>query len=250
MVPNPYDPSKPTIFRDWRAHGATDMRRAIAVSSDTYFYQIGGGFGSQKGLGIDRIKKYLERFGFTKKTGFDDSNEALGIIPDPAWKEKTFDGEVWRVGDTYNTAIGQYGMQITPIQAVVATAALANGGYLVTPSLLFTSTTSVQTGKKFGGNPENFTVSKEGMRQAVLDGTAAGLNTKAVAIAGKTGTAELGARKDFVNSWVIGFWPYENPKYAFAVVMERGPVKNLVGATSVMRKTIDWMAVNAPEYFK
>ncbi len=250
VVPNPYNPDKPTIFRDWRAHGATNMKRAIAVSSDVYFYQIGGGFGSQRGLGIERIKKYLELFGFTHKTGFDNSVEATGLIPDPVWKEKTFDGEVWRVGDTYNTAIGQYGMQITPIQAVVAVSALANGGFRTPPTLMRMATGTQEIGERIAGQAESFEIAKEGMREAVIDGTARGLNTNAVAIAAKTGTAELGARKEFVNSWVIGFWPYENPKYAFAVVMERGPVANLVGATSVMRKTIDWMAVNTPEYLK
>ncbi len=250
VVPNPYDPDKPTIFKDWRAHGAVDMRRAIAVSSDVYFYQIGGGFGSQQGLGIERIKRYLQTFGFTKATGFDTSRESLGVVPDPDWKEKTFEGEIWRVGDTYNTSIGQYGMQITPMQAVVAVSALANGGFLVTPSLLFTSTTSPQSGNKVKGKKENFDIVKEGMRQAVLDGTAVGLNTKDVRVAAKTGTAELGSKKDHVHSWVIGFFPYDNPRYAFALVMERGPVKNLVGATSVMRRTIDWMSIYTPEYFE
>jgi penicillin-binding protein 2 len=154
------------------------------------------------------------------------------------------------VGDTYNTSIGQYGMQITPIQAAVATASLANGGHLVTPSILFTATSTVALGEKVKGSPENFQIVREGMRQAVLGGTAAGLNMGAVEIAGKTGTAELGARKQFVNSWVIGFFPYENPKYAFATVMERGPVKNLTGATYVMRQLFDWMAINTPEYFE
>lgn len=250
VIPNPYNPDNPTIFRDWKAHGAVDMRRAIAVSSDVYFYQIGGGFENQKGLGIENIKNYLENFGFTKKTGFDNSKEEMGIIPSPEWKAKTFNGEIWRVGDTYNTSIGQYGMQITPIQAAVATASLANGGYLVTPSILFTATSTVALGEKVKGSPENFQIVKEGMRQAVLEGTAAGLNMGAVEIAGKTGTAELGARKQFVNSWVIGFFPYENPKYAFATVMERGPVTNLTGATYVMRQLFDWMAINTPEYFK
>lgn len=250
-VPNPYNPDKPSIFKDWKAHGAVDMRRALAVSSDVYFYEIGGGFGSQKGLGVERIKKYLEGFGFTKKTGFDNQKEETGIIPDPEWKEKTFNGEVWRLGDTYNTAIGQYGMQITPIQAVVATAALANGGNLVTPSILFTATSTIAGSTEIKGNPENFQVVREGMRASVAEGgTAAGLNLSAVKVAGKTGTAELGARKQFVNSWVIGFWPYEKPKYAFVVVMERGPVTNLIGGTYVMRQLLDWMAVNTPEYLK
>jgi penicillin-binding protein 2 len=251
-IPNPYSPDKPSISKDWKAHGAVDMRRAIAVSSDVYFYEIGGGFGSQKGLGVDRIKKYLEGFGFTKKTGLDDQKEATGVIPDAAWKAKNFSDGTWRIGDTYNTAIGQYGMQITPIQAVVAVAALANGGNLVTPSILFTGTsTRAVDSKKIKGEAKSFQVVREGMRQGVAEGgTAAGLNTSGVAVAGKTGTAELGARKQLVNSWVIGFFPYEKPKYAFTVVMEKGPAKNLIGGTFIMRTLLDWMSINTPEYLK
>ncbi|MEK7635011.1 MAG: penicillin-binding transpeptidase domain-containing protein [Patescibacteria group bacterium] len=250
VLPNPYDPENPSIFKDWKAHGAVDMRRAIAVSSDVYFYEIGGGFENQKGLGIANIKKYLEKFGFTKKTGFDNQKEETGTIPDPAWKAKTFDGEIWRVGNTYHTAIGQYGTQITPIQAVVATAAMANSGKLLTPSILFTSTSTVASGTQIKGAEEHFQVAREGMRMSATEGAASGLNTNAVKVAGKTGTAELGSRKQFVNSWVIGFWPYENPKYAFTIVMEKGPVKNLIGGTFVMRTLFDWMAVNTPEYLK
>jgi penicillin-binding protein 2 len=249
-IPNPYNPDNPSIFKDWKAHGAVDMRRAIAVSSDVYFYEIGGGFGGQKGLGIDKIKKYLEIFGFTKKTGFDTQKEETGIIPDPQWKEKTFDGDIWRIGDTYHTAIGQYGTQITPIQALVAAAAMANSGKLLTPSILFTSTSTIASGTQIKGEEEHFQIAREGMRMSATEGAASGLNTSAVKVAGKTGTAELGSQKQFVNSWVIGFWPYENPKYAFTVVMEKGPVKNLVGATFVMRTLLDWMAVNTPEYLK
>ena len=67
VLPNPYNPKNPTIFKDWRANGWTDMRMAIAVSSDVYFYQIGGGFGSQKGLGILNIEKYSRMFGRNQK---------------------------------------------------------------------------------------------------------------------------------------------------------------------------------------
>jgi penicillin-binding protein 2 len=250
-LPNPYNPAKPSIFKDWKVNGPVDMRKAIAVSSDVYFYEIGGGFGNQPGLGIERIKKYLEMFGLTKKTGFDPQKEATGVIPDPTWKAANFDGEIWRVGDTYNTAIGQYGVQVTPIQMVVAVSALANGGKLVTPSILFTATSTVASGTQIKGDAKNFQVVREGMRQGVADGgTAAGLNTNAVEVAGKTGTAELGTRKQFVNSWVMGFFPYEKPKYAFIVVMEKGPVHNLLGGTYVMRQLLDWMAINTPEYLK
>lgn len=250
VIPNRFNPDNPTIFRDWKAHGATDMREAIAVSSDVYFYQIGGGFENQKGLGIQNIKKYMELFGFTKKTGFDNQKEATGIIPSPEWKEKMFDGEIWRIGDTYNSSIGQYGMQVTPIQSVVATASLANGGHLLTPSIIFTSTTTRINGIEIKGDAESFLIAREGMRLAVTNGTAGGLNVPYVEVAAKTGTAELGAQKQFVNSWVIGFFPYENPKYAFTIVMERGPVSNLTGGVYVMRQLLDWMNIHAPEYFE
>jgi penicillin-binding protein 2 len=250
-LPNPYDASKPSIFKDWKVNGPVDMRKAIAVSSDVYFYEIGGGFGSQKGLGIDNIKKYLGSFGFSKKTGFDSVKEAEGTLPDPAWKAKNFNGEIWRIGDTYNSAIGQYGTQITPIQAVRAVASIANGGILISPSILFTSTSTAINGTKVAIDAGNFDVVREGMRMGVAEGgTAAGLNTGAVEVAGKTGTAQLGLHNQFVNSWVIGFWPYNKPKYAFTVVMEKGPVANLMGGTFVMRTLLDWMAINTPEYLK
>jgi len=250
-VPNPYFPDKPSVFKDWKAHGAVDMRRAIAVSSDVYFYEIGGGFKDQPGLGIERLKKYLEAFGFSKKTGFNLDKEETGTIPDPDWKARIFNGEIWRLGDTYNTSIGQYGMQITPIQAVRAVSAIANGGTLLTPSLVFTGSSTVSAGTAIEGDPKNFQVVRDGMRASVADGgTAQGLNLSAVHVAGKTGTAEIGARKQLVNSWVIGFFPAEKPKYAFTVVMERGPVTNLIGGTFVMRQLLDWMAINTPEYLK
>ncbi len=87
------------------------------------------------------------------------------------------------------------------------------------------------------------------MRLAVTEGTARALDMP-VAMAGKTGTAELGISKQKVNSWIIGFWPYENPRYAFATVMEEGPVTNLVGSASVMRRVFDWMYINTPHYFE
>ena len=240
-VPNPYRPGEYSVFRDWKAHGYVDMRHALAVSSDVYFYEVGGGFENQKGLGIEKLNYYNRLFGFGGKTGIAFEGEPVGVIPTPAWKEEHFNGDPWRVGDTYNTAIGQYGFQVTPIQVVRAIAAIGNGGTLVTPSLergvvLPHTTLSLV--------PEHLRVVQEGMRMSVQEGTAAGLSNTHVAIAAKTGTAELGARKQFVNSWTTGFFPYENPRYAFAVIMERGPVSNLVGATSVMRQFIDWMAAN------
>ncbi|MDO8424225.1 MAG: penicillin-binding transpeptidase domain-containing protein [bacterium] len=247
-VPNPYDPSKPSIFGDWKAHGWTDMREALAVSSDTYFYSIGGGFKDQKGLGITLLDKYFQLFGLAETAGIELSGEVQGVVATPQWKAEKFQGDIWRLGDTYITAIGQYGTQITPLSAARFAAALANRGKLLKPSLLS------------GGNPEpvvrtmefneeDWRVVLEGMRESVTYGTSVGLNVPYVEAAGKTGTAELGSSKSYVHSWSIGFFPYERPKYAWAVIMEKGPATNAVGATSVMRVLFDWMSVYAPEYF-
>lgn len=247
-IPNPFFPDKPSVFRDWKAHGLVDMRQAIAVSSDVYFYEVGGGFQDQKGLGIVNIEKYMKMFGFASPTGIDIGDEYIGTIPSPEWKKEAFNGEIWRVGDTYNTSIGQYGFQVTPIQVVHAVASLANGGKLLQPSIVLGGENLEITSLSF--DQHDFDVVREGMRMAVTAGTASGLNISGVSVAAKTGTAELGTLKQYVNSWVTGFFPYENPRYAFAIIMERGPHDNLIGATYVMRQLLEWMKINTPEYLK
>ena len=245
-IPNIYDPSKPSVFTEIKLHGYVDMRKAIAVSSNVYFYQIGGGYENQKGIGIYNIEKYMKMFGFG--ANFQDGffSGKSGIIPNPEWKKETFGDSNWRIGDTYNTSIGQYGFQTTPMQAVRAVSAIANGGKLLNPSIILNSnnTDTISIDIK----NEDFQVVREGMRGAVLYGTATGLNILQVEVAAKTGTAELGSSKKFVNSWVIGFFPYENPKYAFTVLMERGPSVNLIGGLYVMRELFDWMSINTPDY--
>ena len=247
-LPNPFFPDKKSVFTDWKAHGWVDMRKAIAVSSDVYFYEVGGGFGDQKGLGIYNIEKYADAFGFQEKTGINLSGEKSGVVPDPEWKKDNFNGEDWRVGDTYFTAIGQYGFQVTPLEAVRAVGAIANEGTLVKPTVLMGQSVSVI--RRLGFAKDSFKVAKEGMRQAVTDGIASGLNVSYVNVAAKTGTAELGVAKALVNSWSVGFFPYNKPKYAFTVVMEKGPSHNTVGATYVMRNLLDWMSVHASQYLK
>ncbi len=250
-IPNPYDKTKPTIFKDWKAHGWVDMRRALAVSSDVYFYEVGGGFEGQKGIGISNIEKYSKMFGIGEKTGVDLPDEIGGTIPSPEWKAKNFKGDAWRVGDTYHTAIGQYGYQVTPIQMVRAVGAIANDGTLLNPHFLIGDKDAESKISTIDLNKDYFKVVQEGMRQGVTDGgTSAALNVPYVKVASKTGTAQLGVAKNKVNSWVMGFFPYDHPKYAFVVMMEAGPSTNGVGATYIMRETLDWMSINTPEYFQ
>ncbi|MGB8815796.1 MAG: penicillin-binding transpeptidase domain-containing protein [Minisyncoccia bacterium] len=249
-VANPYDPAHPSIFKDWKAQGYVDMRHAIAVSSDVYFYEIGGGYEKQKGLGIANIERYMKEFGFGSAIPSDFFNSVSGTIPSPEWKALNFNGEKWNIGNTYHTSIGQYGFQVSLIQVIRAVASIANYGTLLSPTIILGDTSEIKNLKKLDFNYDYYKIVKEGMRLSVTEGVAMGLNTKDVEIAAKTGTAELGVYKQFVNSWVTGFFPYDNPKYAFAVIMEKGPVKNTTGGVFVMRGLIDWMAVNTPEYLK
>jgi penicillin-binding protein 2 len=249
-VPNPYDPSNPSIFTDWKAHGYVNVYSALAYSSNVYFYQVAGGYTptGQKGIGITKLEQYFRSFGF----GDDIDDEFLGgkqgTIPNPKWKMENFDGDDWRLGDTYFTAIGQYGVQVTPVQIARAVSAIANNGKLIEPTVkLDDSVTILRNIDNISQG--NFDIVKKGMRDAVLYGTAKGLNLSNVEIAAKTGTAELGVSKENVNSSVVGFFPYQEPKYAFVVVMEQGSRSNFIGGVAVMRQVLDWINIYRPEYF-
>jgi penicillin-binding protein 2 len=252
-IPNPFKPGEKTVFRDWKAHGWVDLRHAIAVSSDVYFYAVGGGFEDQRGLGIKKIDDYMYLFGFGKKTGFNLGTEAEGTIPTPEWKAEHFDGDQWRIGNTYHTAIGQYGFQITVLQILRGIGAIANYGTLLTPTILASDATTPineATTTKLPIARQYFDIVHEGMRLGVEQGTAKGLDIPQVKIGAKTGTAELGVSKDYVNSWVTGFFPYDNPRYAFVLMMEKGPRTNTIGATYAMRSLIEWMSIHTPSYLK
>jgi penicillin-binding protein 2 len=125
---------------------------------------------------------------------------------------------------------------------------MANEGTLLTPTILKGDEPHIEG--TIDLPKADFDIIHQGMRLGVQIGVAKSLNVSYVDIAAKSGTAELGVSKANVNSWITGFWPYENPRYAFAVIMEHGSVTNLVGAAAAMRQELDWMNVNTPEYFK
>ena len=81
-------------------------------------------------------------------------------------------------------------------------------------------------------------------------GTARGLEKDYVAIAAKSGTAEIGSGNAYVNSWAAGFWPYEDPQYAFILLMDKAPRSNALGATRIMGGVFDWMKDNRPQYLQ
>ncbi len=243
-LPNPYNPDKTFVFKGWKPLGIVDVKKAIAWSSDIFFYTVGGGFGSQKGLGIDRLAYWYEQFGLGSPTGINVSGEASGLIPTPAWKKKVFN-EPWYLGDTYFTAIGQYSVQVTPLQMARAIAAVANGGKLFTPTLLLGQTPSSIA---VPVDASALAIVREGMRETVTTALAGAINVPYVSVAAKTGTAQTGARNQYDNSWVVGFFPYDDPQYAFAVVLERGPPGTGGQAVNAMRQLFDSLYLENSPY--
>lgn len=246
-VPNPYHPGEVSVFKDWRKQGWVNFYDAIAVSANVYFYLVGGGYGDQPGLGIDRIKKYATAFGLGSKLGIDLAGEQPGFIPDASTKSKTDpQNPVWRIGDTYNTSIGQGGVRVTPLQMAMATAAIANGGKLFRPYLLdavLDKDGNVVSRK----NPESIREGVVGvdvlnhvakaMRQTVTSGTAHRLQEVPVAIAAKTGTAQAGS--GLPHAWVTAFGPFENPELSVVVMVEHAGEGATV-AVPIMRDILSW----------
>lgn len=251
-IPNPYREGADSVFLDWKAHGWVDMEKALAVSSNVYFYTIGGGYDDVRGLGIENIKKYLGLFGFGKATELSLGNEPQGVIPGPEIKLNNPTDSIWRIGDTYNASIGQGNFQVTPLQVALAVSAVANNGRLIKPRVVLededNKNFAQEKFEKADVPEEYFNIVKQGMRKAVLEGTARGLSDLPVEIAAKTGTAELGSAKNFVNSWFTAFWPFKNPRYAISIVLEKGSATNLIGSVFVARQLFEWMIVHTPEY--
>jgi penicillin-binding protein 2 len=249
-ITNQYDPSIIYRYRDWKAHGLTNMIDAIAESCDVYFYTIGGGYGKIKGLGPDLIAKYLNLFGFGRTTGVDLPQESGGLVPTPEWKQSKY-GEKWSLGDTYHYAIGQGYFLTTPLQLANATAALINGGTLWKPHLVSKITDSqkniIQTisPQKMAENIINndyANIIKEGMRAVVTRGTAQSLQSVSQEVAGKTGTAQFG-NEGKTHAWFVGYAPYKDPEIV-VVVLVQGGGEGSSAAVPVAKEIFNWYFAN------
>lgn len=216
-------------FPDWTAHGHTDVKKAIAQSCNVFFYSVAGGWGNIPGLGMTRIEQYGKMFGYGNVSRIDLVGESRGRLPNENWKFKKL-GEKWYVGDSYHVGIGQGYLTVTPLQQALMTATIANGGTLFRPQVT-SEIISSQTGQKEKLEPDvverqivspsNISIVKEGMRQAVTDGSGRSLSSLKVATAGKTGTAQFGTNEK-THSWYISFGPYQTPELAMAILIEGG----------------------------
>jgi len=237
-------------FPDWKAHGPVNLVKAIAQSCNIYFYTVGGGYGEIEGLGIERIKKYANLFGFGKPLGVDIPEESAGLVPDREWK-KNVKNEKWYIGDTYHVSIGQGDILTTPLQIAVYTAVIANSGKLFQPQV-------VDKIVDLNGNMvediepkiirenfidlENIKWIQKGMRENVISGSGVALANLPVKAAGKTGTAQY-ARNKKTHAWYTVYAPYEDPEIALTVLIEGGG-EGHAAAVPVAKEILEWWFEN------
>jgi penicillin-binding protein 2 len=216
------------IFRHFGVgHGNVTLRSALAQSCNVYFFQ------AARLMGPEPLADWATRFGFGQPTGIDLPFERRGNVPNPRQSKQAGGSQPrWYAGDTLGLAIGQSRLTVTPLQVATMMAAVANGGYLVTPRV--TESVRSERGKyKWAARPrrriaglsqQTISEIQHGLFSAVNDPAGTGYKTvrlDEVSIAGKTGTAEVGGNKPD-HAWFSGYVPADRPRFAFVVMLEHG----------------------------
>jgi penicillin-binding protein 2 len=217
-------------YADHGAFGAIGFEQALAVSSNSFYYQVG------LKVGPGELFKAARRMGYGDFTGIEiREEETPGLLGDPAWKKEAL-GEPWTPVDTITSAIGQGAVTVTPLQMARLYAAVANGGWLVTPHLVERPTERRWIGLK----PETLRVVRKGLRMVVTEGTATLLNDPSLpAVAGKTGTGEDPPRPD--HAWFGGYAPAGRPNLVIVALGENsGGYGGTVAAPMVKALMTTW----------
>lgn len=234
------------------AHGRLDAVKALEVSCNVFFCNLG------LQCGYDALYHMALAAGFGQKTGLDLDGESAGLLPSKAWKRQAR-GETWRDGDTCNVSLGQGALLVTPLQMAVFTAAIANGGRLFRPRLVIGRRPHDQD--KFEPIPPvlerdlhwskaHLSAVKEGMRRVICESSGTGhlAGLPDVVMAGKTGTAEFGRKgSGQQHGWMILFAPYDNPKYAVAMVVDESISGGATVGPRLRKMMADIFAVSGAE---
>lgn len=198
-------------------HGELALREALARSCNVFAYQTG------LAAGPDALAGEARRFHFHEPTGINLPGETTHMLaPDQAWK-LTYENEAWTTGDTINLSIGQGFLRCTPLQMACAIASLARRETLTVPTLLH------QPGRSpTGGRPAeplelsdaDYTALIAGLRSVIETGIGRDAQVPGVALAGKTGTAQVMRPEGTFNvAWFVAFAPVERPEIAIAVAL-------------------------------
>lgn len=223
-------------YRNWYftqyggQEGFVDVIKAMARSTDTFYYKIG------EMLGVENLVKWSEKFGLKDRTGIDLPGETVGLVPSPEWK-KAVKGERWYLGNTYHLSIGQGDLTSTPIATHRLSAVMASGGKLCN---LFLNQSISSTCTDLKIDQQTFEVVKLGMKAACdPGGTGVPFFEFPVEVGCKTGTAET-FEEDVTHAWFTVFAPYDNPEYVVTVLIEKGGEGSKVAAP-VAREILDFI---------
>lgn len=197
--------------------------KALAMSDNVYFYELG------YRVGIDNIEKYAHIFGFGERTGIDLEGESKGLVASKKVKREIWD-EDWRLGDTFNAAIGQGFNLTTPIQLSVMLSIVANGGTKYQPYLVDSIINSDGSlfekpkraeGKHIDVSQQTIDYIRMGMSATTQEGgTASYFAGLPKPIAGKTGTAENSHGRD--HGLFVAYGPVDDPELVVVCIVEQG----------------------------
>lgn len=242
-------------FRCNKRHEWVDLYDAIVQSCNVYFWELA------EEVGIERINRYAEAFGFAERTGIGVNSEAEGFLATREWYEQHYGA--FRIGYTLNTAIGQGNTRVTVLQLAMAYATIANGGTLYAPQVVqnirapdgsLSDTFQPRVKRKVAVEARHLDLIRRALVDVVEDedGTAyRSRNKEGVQVAGKTGTAQVVSRRgrseesssawylDRSHGWFAGFAPASDPQVAFAILVEHGGSGGASAApiaTSVMQR--------------
>ncbi len=222
-------------FSNWyysqygRKEGIVDVVKALARSTDTFFYEIGAL------TGPDLMAEWAEKFGLGRKTGVDVPGEVSGLIPTPVWKMKT-KGEDWYLGNTYNMSIGQGDVLVTPLQVAQMTQVVADGGVICVPHV-YGKASCKPIGIKSGVLDE---VIKGMVGACSTGGTAFPLFDFKPQVACKTGTAQYGIEGKLTHAWLTAFAPVEKPEIVVTALVEGGGEGSAVAAPIAKAVLSEW----------
>jgi penicillin-binding protein 2 len=223
-------------YGDHGSFGAIGFPMALAVSSNSFYYQVG------LKVGPTELFREARRVGYGQHTGIElKDEETAGLLGDQAWKRKVY-AEPWTSVDTISSAIGQGPVLVTPIQMARLYAAVANGGWLVTPHVVERNTPRRWLGLK----ASTLRALRKGLRMVVTQGTATILNDPSLpAVAGKTGTGEDPPRPD--HAWFGGYAPAGKPTLVIVAFGENsGGYGGTVAAPMVKALMTTWFRGSLP----